>query len=52
MLPEAVARYHDLLADHDLAESSRAMLDEAGDLQKPLKPISAYFDGHYIATAR
>jgi NitT/TauT family transport system substrate-binding protein len=44
------------VADGDISqaglEKTRAMLDEAGDLQKPLKPISAYFDGHYIATAR
>jgi len=33
-------------------EKTRAMLDEVGDLQKPLKPISAYFDGHYIAASR
>src|SRR5258705_2638314 len=28
MFPQAVARYHELLADQELAESSRAMLDE------------------------
>ena len=28
MFPEAVARYHDLLANQDLAEASRALLDE------------------------
>jgi hypothetical protein len=28
MFPEAVARYHDLLANEELAESSRALLDE------------------------
>ena len=28
MFPEAVARYHDLLSNQELAESSRALLDE------------------------
>jgi ABC-type nitrate/sulfonate/bicarbonate transport system substrate-binding protein len=33
-------------------ERVRSLLDEAGDLQKPLKPLSVYFDGRYIAKAR
>ncbi len=28
MFPEAVKRYHDLLGNHELAESSRAPVDE------------------------
>jgi NitT/TauT family transport system substrate-binding protein len=33
-------------------ERVRALLDEAGDLQKPLKPIDAFFDGRYIAASK
>ena len=39
MFPEAVGRYHDLLANQELAEESRAMLDEGADfLEKPFTP--------------
>jgi NitT/TauT family transport system substrate-binding protein len=33
-------------------EQVRRLLDESGDLQKPLKPIETYFDGRYIAAAK
>jgi NitT/TauT family transport system substrate-binding protein len=33
-------------------ERVRMLLDEAGDLQRPLKPIETFFDGGYLSTAQ
>ena len=44
MFPEAVARYHDLLANHDLAESSRATLDDG------LERAKLIFGGRRLST--
>ena len=52
MLPEAVARYHDLLADHDLAESSRAMLDEGLERSRLIfggRRLSPYLRPHFVS---
>jgi hypothetical protein len=51
MLPEAVARYHDLLADHDLAESSRAMLDDGLERSRLIfggRRLSPYLRPHFV----
>lgn len=52
MFPEAVARYHDLLANHDLAESSRAMLDEGLERAKLVfggRRLSPYLRPHFVS---
>jgi hypothetical protein len=52
MFPEAVARYHDLLADPDLAESSRAMLDEGLEQAKLIfggRRLSPYLRPHFVS---
>jgi hypothetical protein len=52
MFPEAVARYHDLLADTDLAESSRALLDEGLEKAKLIfggRRLSPYLRPHFVS---
>ena len=52
MFPEAVARYHDLLANKDLAESSRALLDEGLDKVKLIfggRRLSPYLRPHFVS---
>ena len=52
MFPEAVARYHDLLANQDLAESSRALLDEGLEKAKLIfggRRLSPYLRPHFVA---
>jgi len=52
MFPEAVARYHDLLADKDLAESSRRMLDEGLERAKLIfggRRLSPYLRPHFVS---
>jgi len=51
MFPEAVARYHDLLANQDLAESSRALLDEGLENAKLIfggRRLSPYLRPHFV----
>ena len=51
MFPEAVARYHDLLANHDLAESSRATLDDGLERAKLIfggRRLSPYLRPHFV----
>jgi hypothetical protein len=51
MFPEAVARYHDLLANQDLAESSRALLDEGLEKAKLVfggRRLSPYLRPHFV----
>ncbi|HEV8431195.1 MAG TPA: hypothetical protein VGQ41_25045 [Pyrinomonadaceae bacterium] len=51
MFPEAVARYHDLLANQDLAESSRALLDEGLEKAKLIfggRRLSPYLRPHFV----
>ncbi len=52
MFPEAVARYHDLLANHELAESSRAMLDEGLERSRLIfggRRLSPYLRPHFVS---
>jgi hypothetical protein len=52
MFPEAVARYHDLLANHELAEASRAMLDEGLERAKLIfggRRLSPYLRPHFVS---
>jgi uncharacterized circularly permuted ATP-grasp superfamily protein len=52
MFPEAVARYHDLLANQDLAESSRALLDEGLEKAKLIfggRRLSPYLRPHFVS---
>lgn len=52
MFPEAVARYHDLLADHELAESSRALLDEGLERARLIfggRRLSPYLRPHFVS---
>jgi hypothetical protein len=52
MFPEAVARYHDLLANQDLAESSRATLDDGLERAKLIfggRRLSPYLRPHFVA---
>jgi hypothetical protein len=54
MLDDAVARYHDLLADASLAEASRAMLDEGLERAKLIfggRRLSPYLRPHFISEA-
>ncbi len=54
MFPEAVARYHDLLANQDLAESSRALLDEGLEKAKLIfggRRLSPYLRPHFVTEA-
>jgi hypothetical protein len=51
MLHEAVSRYHDLLRDDSLAESSRAMLDEGLEESKLIfggRRLSPYLRPHFV----
>src|ERR1043165_6246832 len=51
MFPEAVARYHDLLSNQDLAESSRALLDEGLEKAKLIfggRRLSPYLRPHFV----
>src|SRR5215216_7414914 len=51
MFPEAVARYHDLLSNEDLAEASRALLDEGLDKAKLIfggRRLSPYLRPHFV----
>ncbi len=51
MFPEAVARYHDLLSNQDLAESSRALLDEGLENAKLIfggRRLSPYLRPHFV----
>jgi len=52
MFPEAVARYHDLLADKELAEASRALLDEGLEHAKLIfggRRLSPYLRPHFVS---
>jgi len=52
MFPEAVARYHDLLANNELAESSRALLDEGLEKAKLIfggRRLSPYLRPHFVS---
>ncbi|MCA1577165.1 MAG: circularly permuted type 2 ATP-grasp protein [Acidobacteria bacterium] len=51
MFPEAVARYHELLANHDLAENSRATLDDGLEHAKLIfggRRLSPYLRPHFV----
>ena len=51
MFPEAVGRYHDLLGNEDLAEGSRAMLDEGLERAKLIfggRRLSPYLRPHFV----
>ena len=51
MFPEAVARYHDLLSDPKLAESSRAVLDEGLERARLIfggRRLSPYLRPHFV----
>ena len=51
MFPEAVARYHELLANYDLAESSRATLDQGVEEAKLIfggRTLSPYLRPHFV----
>lgn len=52
MLHTAVSRYHELLRDNNLAESSRAMLDEGLERSKLIfggRRLSPYLRPHFVA---
>jgi hypothetical protein len=52
MFPEAVARYHDLLAKQDLAEASRALLDEGLENARLIfggRRLSPYLRPHFVS---
>ena len=52
MFPEAVARYHDLLNDQNLAETSRSMLDEGLERARLVfggRPLSPYLRPHFVS---
>lgn len=52
MFPEAVARYHDLLADKKLAEDSVALLDDGLDKAKLIfggRRLSPYLRPHFVS---
>jgi hypothetical protein len=52
MFPEAVARYHDLLANEELAESSRTLLDEGLESAKLIfggRRLSPYLRPHFVS---
>ena len=51
MFPEAVARYHDLLGNQELAESSRAMLDDGLERARLIfggRRLSPYLRPHFV----
>jgi hypothetical protein len=52
MFPEAVARYHELLANTDLAEASRSVLDEGLEKAKLIfggRRLSPYLRPHFVS---
>ena len=52
MFPEAVARYHELLANTDLAEASRALLDEGLENARLIfggRRLSPYLRPHFVS---
>jgi hypothetical protein len=52
MFPEAVARYHDLLKNPELAEASRALLDEGLERAKLIfggRRLSPYLRPHFVS---
>ncbi len=52
MFPEAVARYHELLANNQLAEESRAMLDEGLERARLVfggRRLSPYLRPHFVS---
>ena len=52
MFPEAVGRYHDLLANKELAEKSRAMLDEGLERARLIfggRRLSPYLRPHFVS---
>src|SRR5205085_1553841 len=52
MFPEAVARYHALLANEELAEASRALLDEGLEKAKLIfggRRLSPYLRPHFVS---
>lgn len=52
MLPDAVAHYHNLLNDPELAEASRKMLDEGLEHAKLIfggRPLSPYLRPHFVS---
>ena len=52
MFPEAVRRYHELLANQDLAETSRAMLDEGLERARLIfggRRLSPYLRPHFVS---
>jgi len=52
MFPEAVVRYHDLLADENLAADSIAVLDEGLEKAKLIfggRRLSPYLRPHFVA---
>jgi hypothetical protein len=54
MFPEAVARYHDLLANQELAEASRTLLDEGLEKAKLIfggRRLSPYLRPHFVSEA-
>ncbi|MDQ2975631.1 MAG: circularly permuted type 2 ATP-grasp protein [Acidobacteriota bacterium] len=54
MLTDAVSRYHDLLRDTSLAESSRVMLDEGLERSKLMfggRRLSPYLRPHFVTEA-
>lgn len=51
MFPEAVARYHELLSNHDLAENSRATLDQGLERARLIfggRRLSPYLRPHFV----
>lgn len=53
MFPEAVSRYHELLSDPQLAESSRALLDAGLERAKLIfggRRLSPYLRPHFVTT--
>src|ERR1043165_6643232 len=51
MFPEAVARYHELVKDPDLAENSRAVLDAGLENAKLIfggRRLSPYLRPHFV----
>jgi hypothetical protein len=52
MFPEAVARYHELLANNEVAEESRTMLDEGLERAKLIfggRRLSPYLRPHFVS---
>jgi hypothetical protein len=52
MFPEAAGRYHDLLANQELAEESRAMLDEGLERARLIfggRRLSPYLRPHFVS---